>query len=55
MTTPGPGNETVVCPQCAERVGGDEPFCPFCGADLWELEFGDLDEPLDLDDTYAGL
>jgi hypothetical protein len=36
MPTPGEGHETVTCSECGECVGGDEPFCPFCGHELWE-------------------
>lgn len=37
-TEPGEGHETVVCPECDERIGGDEPTCPFCDAELWESD-----------------
>jgi hypothetical protein len=38
MTTPGAGHETVTCPKCRNCIGGDEPYCPFCGEDLWGMD-----------------
>lgn len=38
MSTPGEGRETVQCPRCNERVGGDEPVCPICDCPLWDGE-----------------